>query len=261
MGNVIVLMTDFGLDDWYVGAMKGAIKGISPEADIVDLSHNIPPGDIQAAALNLLFSYTYFPEGTVFCLVIDPGVGTERGAIVASDGAYFFTAPNNGVLSPVKQRSSGWKCYTIENKEYTLPVHSHTFHGRDIFSPAAAHIAGGVEITSFGSPVEHWVDLKLPVPDKTDNEIRGEVIYIDRFGNIMTNISAGEILVDIDFESVEVNIGKADIKSIKKTFADVSEGEALMFVGSSGNLEIGINGRNAAKQWQITPGTRVVLKY
>lgn len=260
MTRPIVLMTDFGLNDWYVGAMKGVIKSIAPETDIIDLCHALPAGDINAAAMNLLFSYRYFPEGSVFCCVVDPGVGTERRALVATDSLYYFTAPNNGLLGLVAERSKKWQAYMIENKKYMLPEQSYTFHGRDIFAPAAAYLATDVAPEKFGAPLEDFLSCTLPEPRKADRRIVGEVIYVDRFGNLMTNISAEKTLAGLDCEKLRMNMGKAVIEGVKKTFGDVRVGEAVMFIGSSGFLEIGINGRSAARMWQITPGTMVVLE-
>ena len=260
MAIPIVLMTDFGLNDWYVGAMKGVIKSIAPETDIIDLCHALPAGDINAAAMNILFSYSYFPAGSIFCCVVDPGVGTERRALVATDGFYYFTAPDNGLLGLVAERSKHWQAYQIENKKYMLPEQSYTFHGRDIFAPVAAHLASGIALEKFGAVLEDFITCILPEPRRADNRIVGEVIYVDRFGNLMTNISAEKTLAGLDCQNLRMNMGKAVIKGIKKTFGDVKEGEAVMYIGSSGFLEIGINGRHAARMWQITPGTTIILE-
>ncbi|MCD6385351.1 SAM-dependent chlorinase/fluorinase [Candidatus Sumerlaeota bacterium] len=259
MGKLIILMTDFGLDDWFVGTMKGVIKRIYPEAEVIDLCHNIPPGDIQSGALTLLFSYKYFPSGTVFCSVVDPGVGTERKALVATDREYLFTAPDNGLLGLIAERSEVWEAYCIENKELILPVQSHTFHGRDIFAPASAYLAKGIPPSAFGTQIERFVSLSLPEPQKAGNIITGEVIYIDKFGNLITNILPALTLSGYNFESIKLTVGDTTIQGISTTFSDVQKGEPLMYIGSTGYLEIGINGGNAAQHWGLAVGSPVVI--
>lgn len=254
-----MLMTDFGLEDWFVGTMKGVIKRITPEAEVIDLCHNIPPGDIQAGALTLFFSYKYFPTGTVFCCVVDPGVGTERKALVATDGEYLFTAPDNGLLGLIAQESSTWKVYIVENKEFILPKQSYTFHGRDIFAPVSAYLAQGTPPSAFGRPCEKFVSLSLPVPQKSGNVLTGEVIYVDRFGNLITNILPRVHLPGHRFETVKLRIGNIVIQGIKKTFGEAKRGEPLMYIGSTGYLEIGINGDNAARCLNVSVGTPVSL--
>lgn len=253
-------MTDFGVGDWFVGTMKGVIKGVVPEAEIIDLSHNILPGDIKGGALTLLFSYRYFPESAVFCCVIDPGVGTEREAIVATDGKYFYTAPNNGLLGLVAEKTFGeWRCYKIENQKFMLPQLSDTFHGRDIFAPAAGYLAKGIPPAEFGKELKNFISLQLPPPEIKGNKLGGEIIYVDRFGNLITNVDAEKIASFRKGSEVELRIGRKLISGLRKTFAEVRKGEALMYIGSSGYLEIAINGGNAADELRAKVGTPFFL--
>lgn len=264
MKKVVVLLTDFGLEDWFVGTMKGVIKGIAPAVEIIDLCHQVAPGDIQGGALTLFFSYSYFPQGTIFCCVVDPGVGTDREAIVATDGNYRYVAPNNGLLGPVAARAgSSWRCHKIENPELMLPHPSQTFHGRDIFAPAAAHLAKGVALTKFGKPLRNFISLQLPAPHWDGRRLTGKIIYIDRFGNLITNLSAEEIFTRFKkaTHNIALKISGIQIKGLKRTYKEVRRGEPLMYIGSSGYLEIGINQGNAARQLTAQIGTSFYLTF
>ncbi len=257
----IVLLTDFGHQDWFVGTVKGVMYGLAPDVTLIDLCHDIPPGDIRSAAFTLFFSYRYFPHGTVFCCVVDPGVGTARESMVATDGTYFFTAPNNGLLGLVAENNlHSWQSYEIRNESYMLPNPSQTFHGRDVFAPAAAHLARGDSPTEFGPQIQHFVPMTFPQTQHVRHQIVGEVIYIDRFGNLITNISEEHDLSGMNVRKLELTLLQLNIKGIKKTFADARQGEPLMYIGSCGFVEIGINGGNAAKELGIVPGEKVILR-
>lgn len=262
MKKLVVLLTDFGLEDWFVGTMKGVIKSIAPAVEIIDLCHQVAPGDIQGGALTLFFSYSYFPRGTIFCCVVDPGVGTDREAIVATDRTYRYVAPNNGLLGLVADRAgSSWRCHKIENPEFMLPHPGQTFHGRDIFAPAAAYLAKGVALTRFGKQLQNFISLQLPAPLWDGRRLTGKIIYIDRFGNLITNVSVEELFTRFkkNTQAIALKIRGIRINGLKRTYEEVRRGEPLMYIGSSGYLEIGINLGNAARQLKAQIGTAFYL--
>ncbi|HUK81543.1 MAG TPA: SAM-dependent chlorinase/fluorinase, partial [Verrucomicrobiae bacterium] len=187
---IIALTTDFGSSDWFVGSMKGVILGINPQVTIVDLTHEIPAGDIRAGAFALAASYKCFPRLTVHCAVVDPGVGSERAPIAVKSADYFFVGPDNGVLSYALAQEKVREVRRLDNDEYFRKPVSHTFHGRDIFAPAAAHLSNGVPMNSLGSEVNEFVRVAWPQVNIDGGVTHGQVIYIDRFGNCITNISS-----------------------------------------------------------------------
>ncbi len=185
---IITLLTDFGLEDGYAAAMKGVILGIRPDARIVDISHLVPPRDVRAGAFVLASTCGFFPAGTVHVAVVDPGVGTARAAVAIRTPRYFFVGPDNGLFSLALQRETTWESRTLENPAYRLPEVSSTFHGRDIFAPAAAHLAQGAPFEEFGPP------CTLSVPDwtavvRSGESCTGEIIHVDHFGNAVTNLT------------------------------------------------------------------------
>jgi len=240
MNNLITLITDFGIQDHYVGIMKGVITGISTECKIIDLTHSLEPQNIKQAAFILDISYKYFPKGTIFVVVVDPGVGSDRKAICVKTQDYYFLAPNNGVLSYCLQKQKIEKSIDINNPEFHLPDKSNTFHARDIFAPCAAHIANGIPIEKLGSelPENELIKCKPLKIIKSGNSIEGEIIYKDRFGNLITSIHESDI--PKDKTKITLKIGEQEIKGISNTFSDVKKGELLAYIGSSGYLEIGI---------------------
>ncbi|NJL58241.1 SAM-dependent chlorinase/fluorinase, partial [bacterium] len=188
MKTTIALLTDFGLNDVYVGVMKGVIAGINPQARLLDITHAIPPQDVRQGALSLLDAYPYFPAGTIFLVVIDPGVGTARQPIAVQAGGYRFVAPDNGVLSYALATFDTLQVAALNNPDYRLPNVSQTFHGRDIFAPAAAHLAAGVPLALMGDALPDITRLPRPQLTVEGGHITGEVVHIDRFGNVITSI-------------------------------------------------------------------------
>src|SRR3990172_11266597 len=185
---VIALLTDFGSQDHYAGVMKGVILGICPDVTLVDISHDLPPHDITFAAHELAATYRYFPPGTIFLVVVDPGVGTARRGLAAEAGERRFVAPDNGVLTAVFQEAPPKRVVELTERRYARPTVSRTFEGRDRFAPAAAWIAKGTDVNAFGRPVADYRVLELPQPVLDDGVLRGQVIRVDRFGNIVTNV-------------------------------------------------------------------------
>ena len=185
---IITLTTDFGAQDWFAGAMKGSILSINPHAHIVDITHCVSPGDIRAGAFSLAASCRFFPEGTIHVAVVDPGVGGGRKAIAVRTPAQFFVGPDNGVLSAALRDQKIEAVHRLENPKYLLSFVSRTFHGRDVFAPVAAHLSLGLPIRKLGPAQADWVRLPFPAIDSGRDRIDGEVVYIDRFGNGITNI-------------------------------------------------------------------------
>ena len=267
--SVITLTTDFGLEDSYVAAMKGVILGINPQATIVDVTHAVPPQDIQAGAFALLGVAPYFPKGTVHVAVIDPGVGSERRAIALQAGGYFFIGPDNGVLTLAAQvhnlrrklslvrPSSAIKAIHLLNPEYWLSEVSSTFHGRDIFAPVAAHLTSGEPFDNFGVPIEDYAMLELKAPVERDDALIGEILYIDRFGNLVSNILNRHI-PEVR-EQARVEIAKACFRGIFQTYANAHVGDPLALIGSSGFLEIAVRNGSAARQLDAKIGDPVII--
>jgi len=185
---LIALLTDFGLRDHYVGTMKGVVLSICRDATLVDISHDVAPQDVRDGALELAVTYRYFPAGTVFLVVVDPGVGSTRRGIAADVGDYRFVAPDNGVLSVVFDQTPPRLAVELTNRAYARPTISKTFEGRDRFAPAAAWLANGIELASLGDEATALVRLEIPRPRTTESGVDGEVLRVDRFGNLMTNI-------------------------------------------------------------------------
>jgi S-adenosyl-L-methionine hydrolase (adenosine-forming) len=253
---LIALLTDFGLRDHYVGAMKGVILGICPEATLVDISHEIDPQDVFNGALELDAAYRYFPPSTIFLVVVDPGVGSTRRAIAIESGGYRFVGPDNGVFSLVVE--SAPRAVELTDPQFARPTVSRTFEGRDRFAPAAAWLAAGAELTALGRPVSSLVRLDLPLPRAAADGIDGEVLRIDRFGNLTTNIDA-TILAKMA-GPITVGIGRQLIPRIVSTYADVRPGELCALVGSSDRLEIAVSGGSAARTLGLGRGAVVQLR-
>jgi S-adenosylmethionine hydrolase len=236
MRHVVTLTTDFGIKDHYVGAMKGVMLSINPDILIVDITHQIPPQHIFSGAVTLRNFYRYFPRGTIHVAVIDPGVGSRRKPIALEVDGYIFVGPDNGIFTFVCSESKSAKVFEISNPKYVLPNVSHTFHGRDIFAPAAAHISLGASLEGLGKRVKKPVTISIKEPKIRSDEIIGEFIYIDSFGNLISNIPAKMIKA-----KSRIYLGKRIINGISKSYADAQEGELLAIVGSSGLLEISVN--------------------
>lgn len=257
----IVLMTDFGLRDPFVGIMKGVILSINPSATIVDLCHELDPGDVRSAAFALSMAFPYFPTGTIFAAVVDPGVGTGRRAVAADVGGKTVVCPDNGILSWVLHNHSLSRAVELHNPRFFLPEVSDTFHGRDVFAPVVAHLSLGVPLDRLGPPVDKLITFAIPEPIEKDEFIQGEVVYIDRFGNLVTNI-ARERLESWRGKSergLGVRIGSTEIRGISGTYGDAPPERALAVFGSAGFLEIAVNRGSAAHLLGATMGSQVLV--
>jgi hypothetical protein len=254
---VIALLTDFGLRDHYVGTMKGVILGICREAAIVDIVHDVPPHDVIAGSWELAASYRYFPAGTIFVVVVDPGVGTGRRAVAAEAGPYTFVAPDNGVLSLVLDELTPSVIVEVNNPRYMRPVVSRTFEGRDRFGPAAAWLATGVELSAFGPAVSSITRLDSPTARVTPGGIEGQVIRVDRFGNLVTNIDLKTLNGLARSGDLSIVIGSFRVSRLVGTYADVAPGELCAVLGSADRLEIAANGASAASMLGVECGVAV----
>lgn len=234
--GIITLTTDFGAGDHYAGVMKGVIAGINPSATVIDITHGIGAYNIAEAAFKLYASYSYFPEGTVHVAVVDPGVGSARKAIAAGAGGYLFVGPDNGVFSMIFDKCGVDRIVEITSPEFMLPTVSATFHGRDIFAPAAAHLSKGAALEDLGDGLSSCERLDIPPILDEGDVITGRAIYADRFGNLVTNIPGMNIT-----GAAEVRAGAVNISGISGSYADGKEGELMALVGSSGFMEISIN--------------------
>jgi len=271
---IVTLLTDFGEQDDYVGAMKGVILSIAPDAHIVDISHQVAPQNILQAASILDNVYRYYPAHTVHVVVVDPGVGSARQPIALQTARGTFVAPDNGVLTPVRAKEQGWKAIILNKPDYWLPSPSNTFHGRDIFSPVAAHLASGVAFEKLGQTVSDIVALTMPSLTIAAKTIKGEVTRIDSFGNALTNIAplrwvddhtleftGGDVPVRIDARTTRVVCGWHTVDGIHQNYSQVVAGQALAVVGSSSELEIAVSQGNASEQFAIQASSPVTLRF
>ncbi len=258
--GIITLTTDFGLRDPYVGAMKGVILRQNPGAQIVDLCHFISPQSIREAAFFLRRSWEYFPPGTIHVVVVDPGVGTKRPIIIAKRSGHLFLAPDNGVLTETLHENS--EVWRLEETKFALPSAGRTFHGRDIFAPAAGRISAGLALDEAGYTTNEWVRDPLPAPKKTTDGAEGEVLLIDRFGNLVTNFTEVEIedLLGTTSKQIEIEIGAEKIMGISGTYRDGAPGKALALIGSYGHLEIAVPMGNAAEKLKLGAAAPIRLR-
>jgi S-adenosylmethionine hydrolase len=257
--SVITLTTDFGTSDWFVGTMKGVIARIAPRCTVVDLTHDLPPGDIRGGAFALAASHRFFPKGTIHVAVIDPGVGSRRKAIAVQTANGVFVGPDNGVLSWALAKEKLRAIHALENEVYFLQPVSRTFHGRDIFAPIAAHMSRGVPIQKLGPALKDIVRLAWPEPRARRGGLEGEVVYIDRFGNAITNLEGG-LLESSGRASCEVHAKRRWNCPLKTCYQAVPPKRPVALVGSSDFLEIAVNGGSAERVLGLRIGTRVVLR-
>lgn len=242
----VTLLTDFGTRDHYAGTLKGVILTICPDATVVDIGHDVPAHDVMAGALELAACYRYFPHGTIFMVVVDPGVGSSRRGIAADVGDYKFVAPDNGVLSAVFRESPPKRVVELTERKYALPTVSRTFEGRDRFAPAAAHLAKGVALVSLGRSIANYQQLDLPRPAIAGDLLTGQVVRVDRFGNLITNIDRRTFDQFAADQSIAIEVGATEIPRIVATYAEAPAQELCALFGSTDHLEIAINAGDAA---------------
>lgn len=261
MPPVIALLTDFGRRDHYVGAMKGAILSTCPEATLVDVTHEVPAHDVAAGALALDAAYRYFPPGTVFAAVVDPGVGSERRPIAVGAGRWLFVGPDNGLFTFVLEAHPSARVHLLANPLLFREPLSPVFHGRDLFGPAAGRLARGLPLEEVGPAVADPLRLDLPPKTRTDDGWEGAVLQADRFGNLTTNLLESELaaLAGRNPEGIEVRLG-AEVLPLVRSYSDVEVGRPCALVGSSGRLEIAVRRGRADTLAGMAPGARVQVR-
>ena len=253
----IALLTDFGTADHYAGALKGVLLSLCPEATLVDITHEIPPHDVLTAALELAACYRYFPAGTIFLVVVDPGVGSARRGLVADTGDYRFVAPDNGVLSLVFHDTRPRKVVDLTERRYARPTVSKTFEGRDRFAPAAGWLAKGIELTAMGRPVAQWHVLEVPEPEVGAQRLTGQVLRVDRFGNLVTNIDRRRFELFRQDAGIQIAIDGRAVDRLVATYAEAPAGEVCALFGGTDHLEVALNGGSAAQSLGLGRGAGV----
>jgi len=269
--SIITITTDFGTEDAYVAAMKGTMLSIAPSAQLVDVTHQIAPQDVMESAFVLQSAQPYFPEGTVHLVVVDPGVGTERRAVALRHDGHWYVGPDNGVFPLVLDGEPPDAVVELDDPAaWRTEAPSATFHGRDIFSPAAAHLAAGRSLDALGSPVESLEPLRWAQPTTDAGTVQGWVVHVDHFGNCITNIRRSTLRDALDLEArpspealppLKAYAGTTVLESLSSTYGDVAEEEPLLLFGSTGYLEVSVNGGNAAERLDIRKGDSIKLAF
>lgn len=254
--RVIALLTDFGTKDYFVGAMKGAILSVNPKAQIVDITHEIEPQNIKSASFTLRACYRDFPKKTIFAAVVDPGVGSERRAILVETDAYYFVAPDNGLLSFVFNEARGFRVFELTSKKFFAANVSTTFHGRDIFAPVAAHLSKSIKPNEFGREIGDFVCWEENKPRQiSENEIEAEIIGIDRFGNLITNLKREDLPAKFALE-----ISGKRIEQLQNYYAESRPDEIFMIFGSAEFLEIAVFQDSAESLLMAEIGQKIAVK-
>jgi len=266
VAGIITLLTDFGVESTYPGQMKGVILERLPGAVVVDMSHGVPRHDVHTAAFMLASAAPAFPEGTVHVAVVDPEVGSSRRVLAAEGGGHLYLAPDNGLLTLVAQRrrlfggsAAAGRVVAVENASFFRADVASTFHGRDIFAPLAAALASGTPLEGLGPQVEAIERFDVPLPQRQENTIRGQVLHVDPFGNLITNI-AGEMLMVPGASAVEIHISGAVIRGLCRAYCEVAAGMLLAYVGSAGLVEVAVNRQSAALRLGAGIGTRLTVR-
>jgi S-adenosylmethionine hydrolase len=257
---IVTLLTDFGTEDYFVGAMKGALLSVNPEARIVDITHEIPPHDVEAAAFTLLAAYETFPAGTIHVAVVDPGVGSARRAVAVEGAGRLFVGPDNGLFGYVYERLKRFRVFHVVEQRYFRESVSTTFHGRDVFAPVAGALSCGTHASELGPEVTDFVRLPLAaVSRRDDTTLVGTVIHVDRFGNCVTNITPRDLDAETLARGARLFVAGSEIRSFRRFFADEggASGEPFAVWGSAGLLEIAVFRDSAARVLGLGRGSEV----
>ncbi len=254
---VVALLSDFGTRDHYAGTMRGVVVGICPDATLVDVTHDIPPHDIQTASLELAAAYRFFPAGSVFLVVVDPGVGSTRRGLAADNGDHRFVAPDNGVLTHVFEQTPPRQVVELTERRYARPTVSRTFEGRDRFAPAAAWLARGIRLSALGRPLRGYVTLDLPVLEVRAGSIAGAVVRIDRFGNVVTNVHRRHFERLAAGGGIDIVVGACAVGRLVETYADIGSGEVCALFGGTDHLEFAANAASARERLGVEVGAAV----
>ena len=258
---IITLTTDYGTNDHLVGVLKGVILKINPEVQIVDITHGVTPFDLLDGAMAITNAYTYFPPRTIHVVIVDPGVGTDRRPLLVSGQNQYFIAPDNGVLSGVYDKEQNFLVRHLTAEHYFLHPVSKTFHGRDVFAAVAGWLSKNWQPGSMGDEITDFKRFALPKPKEADGLLKGVVLKVDSFGNLITNFRTEDLPADaMEKGTINLQVGTQAIGKLVPTFAQGNAGEAVAYVGSSGNLEIGVNKGSASKTLALGRGTPVLLK-
>jgi S-adenosylmethionine hydrolase len=256
---VITLLTDFGTKDHYVASMKGVILNINPQCILIDMTHQVGPHDIQEGAFILANTYSYFPKGTIHLCVVDPGVGGVRKPILLVTQNYFFVGPDNGLFTFVAQREKVKQVVVLAKQKYFLSKVSTTFHGRDIFAPVAAHLSLGIKPNAFGYEIDSIRELGLKKPIIKDGKLLGEILHIDAFGNLISNIDEEILRQFVKGRPFVTEAGRKAIRCSKKGYWKGKKGEPIALLGSSGFLEVSVREGNAQKMLKLKRGDPIVI--
>lgn len=251
---LLTLLTDFGLTDYYVAAVKGTVLRLAPGTVLVDISHDVPAGDIETASFLLAAAFPSFPAGTIHLAVVDPGVGSERRILAVRSASGCLLAPDNGLLTPLLDQAE--EIRSVERPDLFLASPGQTFHGRDRFAPTAAALLRGEPFASLGPVVDDPVRLPVPPPRRGTGEILGRVAHIDRYGNLVTDIPAGWLPADPS-EPCRVEVGSHAAERRVTCYAGIPPGEAAFLSGSLGTIELSLNGESLSQRWGVTRGTAV----
>ena len=260
LGPIITLLTDFGTKNHYVGILKGVILGINRSVRIIDISHEIPSQDVRGAAYILGASYRYFPQGTIHCAVVDPGVGSPRYGLVVKAGHYLFVGPDNGLFTMVYDLEKEVEIYKITASGDTLPTTSSTFHGRDIFAPVAARLSQEVPCSELGEVISEPVHIKTLKPDLKGSILEGTVIYVDRFGNLITNMTRTAFEKFAGQGRFEIVADDVTLDGVARTYSDACPGTIIALFGSTDNLELSAVMGNAARMLHLGVGDKISVR-
>ena len=258
--SIITLLTDFGTKDHYVASLKGVILAINPQCTLIDITHQVNPQDVREGAFVLANAYSFFPKGTIHLAVVDPEVGGSRKAILLATRDYFFVGPDNGLLTLAAPRDRVKQAVALVNKNFFLPRVSATFHGRDLFAPVAAHLSLGVRPKAFGSELDSWVELDFRKSRIRGQELVGEILHVDLFGNIISSIREQEFFHFTKDHPFVIKIGKRGIHGLEKGYWAGKKGKVMALFGSGGFLEISVKEGNAQKILKAKRGNPVKVQ-
>ena len=258
--RIITLITDFGEASGYVGVMKGVILSINPDCRIIDITHHIPPHDREEAAFVLKTAHPFFPQDTIHLVVVDPGVGSTRKPIIVESSQSWFVGPDNGVFSFIFLEDQQTRVWEITNDRYFLSPVSPTFHGRDIFAPIAAYLSSGVSIHELGKGLKDFVQLKGLEPEVHQDMLKGRIVFIDHFGNLVSNISRKLFTSVVGKNPFQITVGNRVLRRIYPTYSDAEDGEVLALFGSSRQLEISVRNGNCQEILNASKGIQVSVQ-
>lgn len=258
--SIITLLTDFGTKDHYVASVKGVILRINPKCTLIDITHQVNPQDIREGAFLLSSVYSFFPKGTIHLSVVDPGVGGPRNPILLVTKNYFFIGPDNGLLTLAAKRDKVKQIVSLTNRKYFLPMVSTTFHGRDIFAPIAGHLSLGIKPKYFGEELDSWEELDFGRPKPKGKRLTGEIIHIDTFGNLISNIDQETFSHFTKGHAFVIRAGEKSIHDLRRGYWEGKKRELMVIIGSGDFLEISVKEGNAQKVLKLKRGDRIIVE-